>query len=278
MRFTRQTIGVHFGVDNNRKKGREMTLKISKSRLCYPHKRSALKYLVQSPSLAFGMFQDPSRFYFSKTLERVLELNIVSCLYEFLPEKFLNHLKEKKFSDGVGVRLILYSIIRKYKPEIVIETGVAHGASSAFILCAMRENAKGHLYSIDLPPYNASHTIEDGYHVLDDGGCYTVAGEFVVGDLVPEYLKENWTLILGDARKELPILLKKTDKISIFFHDSLHTYEHMMFEYETAWPHITEDGLLLSHDVLWNEAFLRFSKKVNSEFSIYYSLGVIKKN
>jgi len=45
----------------------------------------------------------------------------------------------------------LYVFCRHFQPEIVIETGVYYGASSAFILKALEANGKGHLYSIDLP-------------------------------------------------------------------------------------------------------------------------------
>ena len=255
-----------------------MNFKVLKEGLKYPHKRTALKYLLRNPSLSVVISQNPSTFYFSKTLENILDSNFISCLHNFLSERFLDHLKEKGFADHDGVRLVLYAIVRAYKPEIVVETGVAHGVTSAFMLCAMHENGKGHLYSIDLPPYVAYTKIErGGGKVLEDGQKHWINEKYAVGDFIPEYLKDRWTLIPGDAKKELPKLLKKLNKISIFFHDSLHTYEHMKFEYETAWPYITKDGFLLSHDVLWNGAFLKFSKKVNKKYSIYYSLGVIKK-
>jgi len=46
---------------------------------------------------------------------------------------------------------IIYTLIRCLKPRIVIETGVANGASSTFILSALEKNNLGKLYSIDLP-------------------------------------------------------------------------------------------------------------------------------
>lgn len=257
-----------------------MNLKILKAKLKYPHKRTALRYFLRSPSLSFVILQNPSNFYFSKTLENVLDLNLISCIHNLLPSRFLSHCNEKGFADYEGISLILYSIVRRYKPEIVVETGVAHGVSSAFILCAMHENSKGHLYSIDLPLCDICvKTGNKGgeMKVLEDGQKHWINENYYVGDFVPEYLKDRWTLILGDAKKELPILLTKLKKITIFFHDSLHTYEHMMFEYETAWPYISKNGFLLSHDVLWNSAFLDFSKKVNLKPLIYYSFGVIKK-
>ena len=81
------------------------------------------------------------------------------------------------------------------------------------------------------------------FHMLEDVQRQRINERYPVGVLVPEYRKHRWTLILGDAKKELPIALKELNKISIFFHDSLHTYEHMMFEYLIAWPYMTKGGL-----------------------------------
>jgi predicted O-methyltransferase YrrM len=248
------------------------------SSLKYPRRKSAIKYLMRKPSMVHAMlsYPDPSKYYFSKTLEEICYTNIVSCLNNFLPDKFMNHVKEKGIKYINDYCLILYLLVRKYKPDIVVETGVARGVSSAVMLCAMQENGKGHLYSIELPPSECSMEIRNGRYVLGDG---QVHGQFEIGYAIPRYLKDRWTLILGDSQKELPPLLKKTQDISIFFHDSLHTYEHMLFEYNVAWPHITKGGFLLSHDVIWNKAFLEFSKKVNSKpLIIYKSLGAIRKD
>jgi len=82
--------------------------------------------------------------------------------------KFLNELKQdRRFIQYVQSSLaevgryigeisepeILYVIVRLLKPEKVVETGVAAGVSSAFILEAMDDNGIGTLYSIDLPNY-----------------------------------------------------------------------------------------------------------------------------
>ena len=45
----------------------------------------------------------------------------------------------------------LYALCRKLKPDVVVETGVASGVSSSYILCALHENEHGQLYSIDVP-------------------------------------------------------------------------------------------------------------------------------
>ena len=56
-----------------------------------------------------------------------------------------------------------YYLIRKLKPEIIVETGVWHGISTAYILLALKANSSGKLFSIDLPAYME----EGGYKDLN---------------------------------------------------------------------------------------------------------------
>jgi predicted O-methyltransferase YrrM len=98
-----------------------------------------------------------------------------------------------------------------------------------------------------------------------------------VGHIVPDSLKDRWTLILDDACKALPELVEKLQTIDFFYHDSLHSYDHMKFEFETAWPHLKEGGLLLSDDVLWNNAFHEICKLHGKKPIIYRSFGMMRK-
>ncbi|MDQ1280386.1 MAG: hypothetical protein QG670_1649 [Thermoproteota archaeon] len=54
-------------------------------------------------------------------------------------------------SIGTGLGTVLYVLCRQLKPYVVVETGVAGGMSSSYILCALEENKYGRLYSIDVP-------------------------------------------------------------------------------------------------------------------------------
>ncbi len=136
----------------------------------------------------------------------------------------------------------IYCCIRVTKPETVIETGVAHGYSSWIILNALKKNNKGILYSIDLP----NHDTNIDYNFKDQP---------TTGWMVPDVLKDRWKLNLGDAKILLPTLLKEIGELSIFFHDSDHSYEHMKYEFETSHPFFMNGGLLLSDDVHKNSAF-----------------------
>ena len=154
----------------------------------------------------------------------------------------------------------LYLVCRYIHPSKVVETGVHHGYSSAFVLKALEEIG-GHLYSIDLPNV--------GYQT-DDGG---IRQDFLrlgakTGFVVPDRLKANWELILGDSREKLPKLLESIGEIDIFHHDSMHTYDLMTFEYETVWPYLKDNGLLLSDDVGANNAFKDFCHRHSADYHI----------
>jgi hypothetical protein len=145
--------------------------------------------------------------------------------------------------------LVQYSLVRIIKPRLVVETGVNKGLSSAAILTAMERNQEGELYSIDLPTESQ----------LTDGTVYQRSSPLEVGRLVPYEVRHRWHLILGDAKNELPKLMDELKNIDIFLHDSLHTEEHMMWEFTTAWPYIREGGFLCSDDI--GVSFLKFAKK-----------------
>ena len=136
-----------------------------------------------------------------------------------------------------GLGRVCYALTRALKPNVVIETGVAFGVTTAFFLKAMAANDSGVLHSIDLPPL----------------------GKDLTGIFVPPDLKSRWRLHRGKSRRMLKPLLSTLPSVDIFLHDSLHTYRNMRFEYETVWPHLRPGGILISDDVALNQAFENFS-------------------
>lgn len=188
-------------------------------------------------------------------------------LTKFFNEREFEGVKKEavlKFPSQIRWHMYLYILIRLQRPKLVIETGVAHGASSLVILQALEDNKIGELISIDKPG-----GVEDWVQKVPDGK--------VTGWLVPEELKHRHTLILGDSKRVLPEIVKSVSNIDVFLHDSLHTYDHMLFEYETVWDKISENGLLLTHNVYQSFAFYDFSRKVKREFCSLNALGMIKK-
>ena len=144
-------------------------------------------------------------------------------------------------ADSVMARLC-YLACRLTSPEIVVETGVAYGVSSAFMLRAMQENGHGTLFSVDLPPLRRRYE-----------RFWSVA--------VPDELRGRWRLHRGTSARVLPWLFKENPTVDLFVHDSLHTHRNMRREFDAVWPHLRSGGLLLADDVERNRAFGELRQK-----------------
>jgi hypothetical protein len=153
------------------------------------------------------------------------------------------------FDDG----MILYGLARALKPEYVVETGIAAGVSTSFLGAALIENESGTLYSIELPPEEASS------RVLADGSLYAWR-ERGVGWAIPREVRrslgDGHRVILQDVRVALPGLLQQLPFVDLFFHDDLHTPDHMFWEYDAVWAKLSPRGVLVSDDA--NHGWIKF--------------------
>jgi predicted O-methyltransferase YrrM len=123
-----------------------------------------------------------------------------------------------------------YLLCRLISPSVVLETGVAYGVSSVFILKALEVNGRGTLHSIDLPPLRSEH-------------------------------ERFWRLHRGSSARVLPRLLEEASTIDLFVHDSLHTLRNMRREFDTVWPHLRNGAVLMADDVERNSAFSELRRK-----------------
>ena len=131
---------------------------------------------------------------------------------------------------------LCYVLCRALRPAVVLETGVAYGVSSSFITKALAMNGHGELHSVDRAPVRAG--VED-----------------YIGALVPEQLRSRWTLHRGTSRRLLPDLLPELEGLSLFVHDSQHTYRNISWELRTVTPRLTRPAAVLVDDTAGNRAF-----------------------
>ena len=136
--------------------------------------------------------------------------------------------------DGV----ILYILLRAVKANRIVETGVANGGSTYYILSAILKNGKGYLHSIDIPFYE-DILQKEALRKIGIRSKHKRHGAIPpgkeVGWLVPEQLRDNWICHLGDSKKLLPKLLSTLSNIDVFVYDSRHMYRHMNFKYKVSW-------------------------------------------
>ena len=153
-------------------------------------------------------------------------------------------------------RCTIYLVGRAVRPSVAVETGVANGVSSAYLLAAMDTIGRGELHSVEL------------------------SNDPRVGQLIPDAFRSRWHLHTGGSLDVLPGLFAKTGPIDLFIHDSLHLCSHMEREFALAWAHLRPGGVLCSHDILTTNAFPRFVRTRRSEIETWVAgvnFGVVRK-
>jgi predicted O-methyltransferase YrrM len=151
------------------------------------------------------------------------------------PREALNNIQ---FSSGLGDSAwLLYALCRSIKPQVAVEIGSARGKSACFVGTALKENGKGHLYAIDPHTQTKWNDFEsvDTYNVmsanLDRLGLQSV---------------------VSIVRKtSLEALTDWQQKIDLIFIDGDHSYEGVRADWEGFRPFISEFGLVVFHDTLW---------------------------
>lgn len=131
---------------------------------------------------------------------------------------------------------LLETLVLNMNPQVVVETGVANGASTRRILSALSHNrGGGKLISCDIDS--------------------RVATAELLANPMFEFVE------IG-TRSDFSDLVERLDKVDLFYHDSDHTYDHQLFEYSTVWEKMPRGGILVSDDINWSYAFLDFCVSV----------------
>jgi hypothetical protein len=222
------------------------------------HPFGALQFAYAKWLFSRFRLHDPVAFLGMLAIDTRVALDGFQKWLPTLQEVVSNLWQHQGHQGGISLEdgTILYGLTRALQPESVIETGVAAGVSTSFIGAALIENGHGRLYSVELPPADSSARVHPDGAAFDwpDSG---------VGWAIPEAIKHGMgsrhTLVLQDVRVALPALLEHLPSVDIFFHDDLHTPDHMLWEFELVWPHISQDGVLISDDV--NFGWIQFCHK-----------------
>lgn len=183
---------------------------------------------------------------FIQTISSASYAEILAALTTFLKdqtfkEQFSDRLETlDSFQHPGDLRfhgISLYLLVRLLKPRIVVETGIAHGKSSAMMLLGLEHNDSGTLFSIDLPARG-----------LNIDGSNTSLYGHEVGWIVPDYLRKRWNPELGDSKVLLPLLIENEPiaslGIDMFIHDSLHTLEHTEIELSSVHPYLNDKSIV----------------------------------
>lgn len=183
-----------------------------------------------------SFLREPSLVAFEKNFRQSVEIDRPQVLFDSV------------FNGDITLARLCYAFCRALQPAVVLETGVANGVTSSFILQALSTNTQGVLHSIDLAPIGAE-----------------------VGLLIPDSLKSRWHLHTGASNRILPTLLPNLGRLDLFVHDSLHSYRNMRQEFRAVTPHLARRSVVLADDVQGNFAFQEWCTTVRPALSTIIS-------
>lgn len=123
----------------------------------------------------------------------------------------------------------MQEVIYRLKPDIIVETGVAHGGSLVFYASIMQAIGKGHVIGVDIEirPHNRQ-AIEA--HEL----CHRIS--LIEGSSTAE-----------DVVTKVKSSIKPTDKVLVIL-DSDHSYKHVSAELAAYAPLVSQNSYIVATD------------------------------
>jgi len=143
-----------------------------------------------------------------------------------------------------GLARTCYALARALRPEVIVETGIANGVTSSFLLQALELNSSGRLHSIDLAPPGTDPSL--------------------VGRLVPAELRARWTLHRGASKDILPGLVADLGPIGLFVHDSRHTWRNVSRELRAVTSRLARPAALVVDDAERHAALQEWAATVGA--------------
>jgi predicted O-methyltransferase YrrM len=125
---------------------------------------------------------------------------------------------------------VLYLLLRRTRPRLVVEISPSSGYSSGFILLALNRNAHGRLLSFD----------------LDTDGDRLARLAFTEAGIDPSRRR----FVPGDARRTAAAALPAGDSVDVLFLDAEHSSSFASWYLDSLVPRVRPGGLVHVHDVL----------------------------
>ena len=143
------------------------------------------------------------------------------------------------FQSGLGDSAwLLYGLARSIKPKVCVEIGSARGKSACAVGLALRRNGGGKLYAIDphsLTNWNDTNSL-DSFAIINE-----------------HLRKAGVTNFVEIVRQTSDVAAKGWNKkIDLIFIDGDHSYEGVKADWDLFLPHLSEFGVVVFHDTLWD--------------------------
>jgi len=174
---------------------------------------------------------------------------------EQLPSAWKGH---RKFAEW---------LVEHIKPQTIVELGVDYGYSTFVFGQALKKNNTGNIYGLDLFEGDKHTSFRNTY-------------DQVINNIQSHQL-DQIHIIRGDFTGISQIWTKPIDILHI---DGLHTYEAVKNDYNNWSPFVTNDGIILLHDICIYQSDFEVHKLFNEidQNKLYFThsagLGLVSKN
>lgn len=174
-----------------------------------------------------------------------------------------------------GHTFFAYDLVRNLKPKVIVELGSYKGTSSSSFMQGVKDAG------LDTDMY-----FVDSWEGEEQTGFYTEDVYTIFTNMVKKYFSE---LKVHPLKMYFEEALKQFDdkSIDILHIDGLHTYEAVKKDYDTWKRTVTDEGVILFHDIkvpnfgvkeVWEEVKAENPNAIFIEFEHNYGLGVMFMN
>ena len=150
--------------------------------------------------------------------------------------------------------IILYQVIREFKPTTCFEMGTCVGISGMYQALALKFNHNGSLTTFELSPSKVNIAINN-FKELDFNNVETVCGKF------QDTLKEK--------------LLEK-QPIDYIFIDGHHDGEATMKYFKLVLPYLSDNAIIVFDDINWSKSMKNTWNIIKKNNQLLFTLDLIR--
>ena len=250
-RFVRRVLGSGFRLRDSFGKSKKRARKFVR-RLRDPQRRRATAWCRRRSSDLEAVATRIDAAAWSEALD--VKRAVASLRRSRLAALDLHGARSSDIGGGPGNLALLYWLVRVLRPQTVVETGVASGASSRAILEGLFANGSGHLYSSDLSG--------------------VIPREFS-GLCVDEAMNSRWTLLHDGDRANIPLILSSIESIDLLHYDSAKDADEMKWVVEQIEPLLAASAVVVLDDIDRHSFMSDYVQGLEKSWYVFETVGVI---
>jgi predicted O-methyltransferase YrrM len=157
-----------------------------------------------------------------------------------------------KASKSFFWALVLFKLVREFKPSTCIELGTCLGISAAYQAAALKLNNKGRIVTLE--------------------GADTLAS--LSRNNLQKLSLDNVVVVSGRFQDNLQRILHENEPIDFAFIDGHHDEKATISYFKSFIPHLSKKSVIIFDDIAWSDGMRRAWKKVIENENVKVSVNL----